>query len=483
MTLNALGNFSGTTLILGGITLLFWQPDTFALAALPGSELNSVLIGMLLIVCGVLLVGAPHYPELKPSQDPQEHSARTGMANAEDRKAMCKEELAAWHSIWSDPKYIGALLADGVSRAAIAEVSENDLANPGADFVVSPGALFVADPRVFARLDEMSWQELRELGFYDERPPHGPAVVDLNLPVRKPPPHPLRRQGGDEASGTQKRECACRWVWTIGDSPHPELSDNWLELTSASGSGQWFNHGPVHGMFDSWTNNCPGGDGSITDKAGWMIITSKVVCDPKGCCKPKGKTLAVSDYRSKVGANSGSGFCFFLSTFGNAVGADAVQFYVDGKLVPGGSGAAMATSGASVIASLSAEIGAGASAGPDGTSLSGSGTIGMTATKTKAGGKVADALNKFGSRISDKPGAVSELQSGGKTLASVHRKASALGEQVTNVAGMGQIGVETGCGAGTFWAYRVINTKGPVGRAGKAAFITRFRLLRDQFLP
>ncbi len=483
MGLNALGNFLGALLILCGITILFWQPDAADLGPVFSGELQTVLIGIALVAIGMLVSGAAPYPPHELSQDAREHSARTGAANEEDRKAMCKEELDAWHAIWADPNYIGALLADGVSKAAIAEVSEDDLANPGADFVVSPGALFIADPAVFARMDDMSWEELRELGFYDERPPHGPAVVDLNLPVRKPPPHPGRNALNAEDGSVRKRECACRWVWTIANNPHPEINNAWTTNSSANGSGQWFNHGPVHGMFDSWSNNCPGGDGSITDKTGWMIITSKVVCDPKGCCTPEGKALAVSDYRSKVGANSDSGFCFFLSTFGNAVGADAVQFYVDGTLVPGGSGAAMATSGANVIATLSAEIGAGGGSSPNGTTLSGSGKIGMTATKTKSGGKVADSINKFGSRTVAKPGMVSELQSAGKTLANVHRKASALGEQVTNVAGMGQIGVETKCGAGSFWAYRVINTKGPVGRAGKAAFITRFRLLRDQFLP
>ena len=410
----------------------------------------------------------------------RDRAAATAAPNQADNTAITPEELATWREIWADPHYVGALLADGVPEQAILAVSDDDLANPGPDFVVSPGALFIADTRLFNRLDEMGPDELRELGFYDERPPHGPAVVDLNLPERRPA---LHDEPGDTAATRERKPCSCRWVWTIADSPHPETSNSWSMSTSANGSGKWFNHGPVHGMYDSWANNCPGADGSITDKAGWMIITSKIVCDPQGCCTPKGKALAVSDYRSKVGANSDSGFCFGFSTFGNAVAADAVQLYVDGALVPGGSGAAMASSGANVVASISAEIGAGGGVGPDGTSLSGSGKIGMTATKTKADGKIGDVLNKFGSKSVDKPGMVSELQSGAKTLANVHRKASALGEQLTNVAGMGQVGVDTQCGAGNFWAYKVINTKGPVGRAGKAAFIKRFRLLRDQFIP
>lgn len=483
MSLKALGNLLGTILILTGITILFWQPDAADLGVAFSSKLGTILIALSLITAGILAIGLPREPALHISEDAQEHHARTGAPYEADTTAIGEEELATWNAIWSDPNYTGALLADGVSQEAIDEGSEHYLANPGGDFVVSPGALFIADPMVFAKMDSMTPEELVELGFYDERPPHGPAVVDMNLPSKKP----LLRGDHDDpnagAADRTPRTCSCRWVWTIADVPHPESNSTWRKSTSAEGNGKWFNHGPVHGMYDSWSNNCPGGDGSNTDKVGWMMITSKVVCDPKGCCTPKGKALAVSDYRSKVGANSSSGFCFFASTFGNAVGADAVQLYVDGALVPSGSGAAMATSGANVIASISAEIGAGGGVGPDGTSLSGSGKIGMTATKTKSDGKVADVINKFGSKAVDKPGIVSELQSGAKTLANVHRKASAIGEQLTNVAGMGQVGVETECGAGSFWAYRVINTKGPVGRAGKAAFITRFRLLRDQFLP
>lgn len=481
MTLKALGNLLGTILILIGITIILWRPEAADFGALFNSSLGTVLIGLALIIAGMLAVSLPRQPALTISVDALEHRARTGTPHQADTTAIGEEELATWKAIWSDPNYIGALLADGVSEEAIKEVSEHYLANPGGDFVVSPGAMFVADPGIFAKMDSMSPEELGELGFYAERPPHGPAVVDMNLPAEKPL---LRGSAveGSKATDHQSRSCSCRWVWTFANNPHPENNNAWRQSTSAQGNGEWFSHGPVHGMYDSWSNNCRGEDGSHTEKSGWMQIISKVVCDPEGCCSPKGRALAVSDYRAKVGANSSSGFCFFANTFASAVGANAVQLYVDRELVLSGSGAVMASSGANAIGSISAEIGAGGAITSHGTQLSGNGRTIMTATKTNSGGKVTDAINKFGSKAVDKPAIVSELQSGGKTLGNVHRSASATGEQLTNVAGMGQVGVETECGAGSFWAYRVINTRGPVGRAGKAAFVARFRLIRDQFL-
>lgn len=481
MSLQALGNLLGTILILSGITIVLWQPEAADLGALFSSKLGTVLIGLALIIVGMLTISLPRQPTLNISVDALEHRARTGTPHQADTTAIGEEELATWKAIWSDPIYIGALLADGVSEEAIKEVSEHYLANPGGDFVVSPGAMFVADPGIFAKMDSMSPEELGELGFYDERPPHGPAVVDMNLPVEK---STLRGNAveGSEAVDHKPRSCSCRWVWTFAGNPHPENNNAWRQTTSGEGNGEWFSHGPVHGMYDSWSNNCRGGDGSNTEKTGWMKISSKVVCDPKGCCSPKGNALALSDYRAKVGANSASGFCFFANSFGSAVGANAVQLYVDGTQVLSGSGAVMASSGANAIGSIGVEIGAGGAITPNGTQLSGSGRTDMTASKTRSGDKVADVLNKFGSQTVAKPAMVSELQSGAKTLANVHRKASATGEQITSVAGMGQVGVETECGAGSFWAYRVINTRGPVGRAGKAAFVARFRLIRDQFL-
>ena len=215
-----------------------------------------------------------------------------------------------------------------------------------------------------------------------------------------------------------------------------------------------------------------------------LIITSKVACVPRGCCTPRGKTKTVSDYRSGVSANSGSGFCFWLSTFGTALGADAVSLFVDGTLVAGGSGATLVTSGSNVIASLTMEVGATASAAPTGATLSGSGKVAMSASQTKADGPVQDALNKFGSHQTATVGHVSELQTGGRTLANVYRKAAAAAAQMTYVAGLGQFGVETACGAGTFWIRQALYTNNsPQGRAGSVSFVRRFELLRDQFLP
>ena len=476
--MNTLAKLLGSLCILGGLIVLLWQPGAETANTPLASPVGGIFTGLGIILIGVLAIGLSYHPQLTVSVDEQDREAGTSTPNQGDRTAISKAEREAWQAIWSDQQFIGALLAEGVTRDQIAQVSEEDLANPGPDFVVSPGALFVADTALFDRMEELSSDELQELGYYDERPPHGPAVVDLNLPVE-----PDSAESDSEPDPSKQKTCSCRWVWTIADNPSPAAHDSWHQHGSASGEGHWFNYGPAHGMVDAWSNNCQGAEGSMTDKAGWMVITSKIVCDPNGCCAPKGRALAVSDYRSKIAANSESGFCFYLSTFANAVAADAVQLYVDGKLIPGGSGAVMTTSGANVIASLSAEVGAGGGAGPDGTQFSGNGKVGISVTRSKADGMVADVLNRFGAATVNNPGIVSELQTGAKTLANVHRKAAALAEQLTNIAGMGQVGVETECGAGSFWAYKVINTRGPIGRAGKAAFVKRFRLLRDQFLP
>jgi len=211
------------------------------------------------------------------------------------------------------------------------------------------------------------------------------------------------------------------------------------------------------------------------------LIAAKVVCEPNGCCTPAGSIKCVSRYNSKVNAYTSTGFCFGASSFGNALGADAVQFYVDGVVVPGGSKTAMVTSGSSVIGTQTVGVGGGMEYGTEGAKASGSISIQVSSSKTTRDGTIGDSIDVEGEKTVPKVSVTCNLNAGGRTNANVDGKAQALGEQITNFAGIGMMGKETNCGAGTYW-HRLSNfTTGPIGRRHNNHFKRKFEVFKRHF--
>lgn len=377
----------------------------------------------------------------------------------------------------------------------------------------SPGLLIVNDKKLYDNLDNLSEEELELIGFFDNEPSPitKPAIevtdiqqqladVDFtayfNKYYRKNPlsrkskapsdaPQKAPKEIPIQSSPKEKKKCRCKWVAGKFYDPISGTNKSYPpnpKSTEATGKGSSHNKGPLHRIYDHWINNCFGQDGHSTDTDGTLIITSKVVCDPKGCCTPEGKVKCISSYHSKVSAFTSAGFCFGASSVGNALAADGVEFYVGGSLVPGGSKSILATSGANVIGSITMGVGGGYQVGPDGPTSSGSVSIQVSSTKTKSDGQAKDVINRHGSKTVAQPGVVCNLNAGARTTSYVDGKAEALSEQITNFAGAGQFGFETKCGAGSFWIYEAVYTSGPIGRRRKNAFKRKFNLLKKQFL-
>jgi hypothetical protein len=349
--------------------------------------------------------------------------------------------------------------------------------------------LLLRDRALYDRIEKMSATELKSLGFFDvarpgapQPPPQQgapqPPPQQTDVPTRRGEPTPTR---GEPVTNDR---CTCNWVVTKDVDPATEETDRYPppESSEATGQGKALNVGARHGMYDQWSNNCFGADGRPSGKSGKFLITSKVVCHPAGCCAPKGQTRAISDYHSGVSANTRTRWCPW-SNFASALAVDAVEFYVDGTLVSGGSGSAIAASGAIALGTVKVGVGGSNAAGPTGTTTTGTGSVDVTVSQTKSDGPVADWLNRSGLLTVDRLGMVSELQSGGRTSAYVDGKGAATGDMMTFFAAEAQMGYETACGAGPMSDFVSKQGLRYKDQAYYDAFYKRYQTLRDQLSP
>ncbi len=285
------------------------------------------------------------------------------------------------------------------------------------------------------------------------------------------------------AVGDVESDCKCWWVYHHDFSPayvheQPDLHSRvgWTTDGVSYGLGE----GPMHSMEDQWKGNCFGEGSSQTSILGAEVLYSKVICKPAGCCTPRGKTVVLSDYLSFLAVDSKASWCLpAFDARANASVSDACQLVVNGAVEASGAGGRVLISGAGMISTV-LPVGGSYTPGPTGDSAGGAVNAGFSSVTTKAHGLIEDSFRIRGAKTLGDIGVVSELQTGGSTSASIHRKATATGAIFERCAGMAHVANEKQCGAGPFkYAYCHQNSMTVDGLVERASFLKQVEIYAE----